>query len=141
MQVKMSISENMFYSADMAGRPATKPAPPFGERLAALRKERGWTQPQLAERLNVTVKMVTYLERQAKNPTAKTIEQIAQVFDVPVNALLNTAKVPNGARKPGPPARWEQLSRRLATLPRGRQRVVIDMLEGLLDKTGTANGH
>ena len=51
MQVKMSISENIFYSAEMAGRPATKPAPPFGERLAALRKERGWTQPQLAERL------------------------------------------------------------------------------------------
>ena len=136
MQAKTSISETVFYSADMAGRPATKPAPPFGERLAALRKERGWTQPQLAERLNATVKMVTYLERQAKNPTAKTIEQIAQVFGVPVNALLGPAKmISNGAHKPGPPSRLEELTGRLAQLPRGKQKTVVEMLEGFLQKT------
>ena len=136
MQAKMSISENVSYSADMAGRPATKPAPPFGERLAALRKERGWTQPQLAERLNVTVKMVTYLERQAKNPTAKTIEQIAQVFGVPVNALLGSAKIiSNGARKPGPRSRLEELTEQLSKLPRGQQKIVIRVLEGFVQKT------
>jgi transcriptional regulator with XRE-family HTH domain len=136
MQAKMSISENVSYSADMAGRPATKPAPPFGERLAALRKERGWTQPQLAERLNVTVKMVTYLERQAKNPTAKTIEQIAQVFGVPVNALLGSAKIiSSGARKPGPRSRLEELTEQLSKLPRGQQKIVIRVLEGFVQKT------
>jgi len=135
MQVKMSISENTFYHADMAGRPATKPAPPFGERLAALRKERGWTQPQLAERLNATVKMVTYLERQAKNPTAKTVEQIAQVFGVSVNALLGSAKViSNSVHKPGPPSRLQQLTGQLAGLPRTKQKVVVEMLEAFLQK-------
>jgi DNA-binding XRE family transcriptional regulator len=132
----MNISEKVSYSADMAGRPATKPAPPFGERLAALRKERGWTQPQLAGRLGITVVMVAYLERRAKNPTAKTVEQIAQVFDVPVNALLGPVKIiSNGAHKPGPPSRLEELTGRLAQLPRGKQKTVVEMLEGFLQKT------
>jgi len=134
----MSISESMFYSADMAGRPATKPAPPFGERLAALRKERGWTQPQLAERLNVTVKMVTYLERQAKNPTAKTIEQIVQVFGVPVNALLGPAKVSNGTRKPGPPSLLEQRVSAVRQLPRDKQKVVLQFLDAFLRDSQTS---
>ncbi len=133
----MNISEKVSYSADMAGRPATKPAPPFGERLAALRKKRGWTQPQLAERLGITVMMVTYLERRAKNPTAKTVEQIAQVFGVPINALLGSAKiVSNGAHKPGPPSRLEELTEQLAQLPRSKQKTVVEMLEGFLQKTG-----
>lgn len=132
----MNISEKLSYSADMAGRPATKPAPPFGERLAALRKKRGWTQPQLAERLGITVMMVTYLERRAKNPTAKTVEQIAGVFGVSVNALLGSAKiVSNGAHKPGPPSRLEELTGQLAQLPRSKQKTVVEMLEGFLQKT------
>ena len=138
MQAKMSIPENMFYSADMAGRPATKPAPPFGERLAALRKERGWTQPQLAERLGITVKMVTYLERQAKNPTAKTVEQIAQVFGASVNALIGPAKnISNGARKPGPPSQLEQRVSAVRQLPRDKQKVVLQFLDAFLRDSQT----
>ena len=81
--------------------------------------------------------MVTYLERRAKNPTAKTIEQIAQVFGVPINALLGSAKiVSNGAHKPGPPSRLEELTEQLAQLPRSKQKTVVEMLEGFLQKTG-----
>jgi transcriptional regulator with XRE-family HTH domain len=137
MQAETRISEPAPYSpADMAGRPATKPAPPFGERLAALRKERGWTQPQLAERLGATVKMVTYLERQAKNPTVKTMEQIASVFGIPASELLGSVKVSKRARKPGPPSRLQELTEQLAQLPRSKQKIVVEMLEGFLQKTG-----
>lgn len=137
MQVKTHISETALYSPpDMAGRPATKPAPPFGERLAALRKERGWTQPQLAERLGTTVTMVTYLERRAKNPTVKTMEQIARIFGVPITELLGLAKIQKSARKPGPPSRLEELTGQLSKLPRSKQKIVVQMLEGFLQKTG-----
>jgi transcriptional regulator with XRE-family HTH domain len=139
MQVKTHISKPASYSsADMAGRPATKPAPPFGERLAALRKERGWTQPQLAERLGTTVTMVTYLERRAKNPTVKTMEQIAGIFGVPVTDLLGLAEIQKNARKPGPRSQLEELTEQLSRLPRGQQKVVVQMLEGFLQKTAKA---
>jgi Ni2+-binding GTPase involved in maturation of urease and hydrogenase len=44
----------------MAGRPATKPAPLFGQRLAAARKKAGLTQPLFAERLGISRELVDY---------------------------------------------------------------------------------
>lgn len=52
----------------MAGRPATKAAPLFGQRLSALRKAQGLTQRELAEALGTTPEMIDYDERRAINP-------------------------------------------------------------------------
>jgi transcriptional regulator with XRE-family HTH domain len=125
------------YNSDMAGRPPSKTAPPFGERLAALRKARGWTQPDLAAKLGTTVQMVTYYERRAKNPSAELVLKIADVFKVGVNELFGTeCKV---QRKPGPASRLEEITEQLSGLPRNKQKVVVEMLEGFLQKTGA--GH
>jgi transcriptional regulator with XRE-family HTH domain len=141
MQAQSVIPGSLSYTADMAGRPTTKQAPAFGQRLAALRKQRGWTQNELAEELGTTVKMVTYYEREAENPTRKTIESIAKVFKVSAAALMGqtngkTSGKTNG-HKPGPPSRLQQLTDRLSALPRPKQKVVVEMLEGFLQKTGT----
>ncbi len=83
--------------------------------------------------------MVAYLERRAKNPTAKKLEQIAQVFGVSTSDLLNSANGKKEMRhKPGPPSRLEELTEQLAQLPRSKQKTVIEMLEGFLQKTGKA---
>ncbi len=119
-----------------AGRPPTKEAPAFGQRLAALRKERGWTQPELAEQLGVSVKAITYYEREASNPTAKTVEQIAKVFGVAPADLIADQDTRPHKRKSGPPSRLEQIFDRISELPRSKQQLVADMLEGFLDKTG-----
>jgi ribosome-binding protein aMBF1 (putative translation factor) len=100
MQAQSVIPESSGYTADMAGRPTTKPAPAFGQRLAALRKQRGWTQNELAERLDTTVKMVTYYEREAENPTHKTIEAIASVFEVSSADLMGHANGQTNGHKP-----------------------------------------
>jgi transcriptional regulator with XRE-family HTH domain len=137
MQAQSVIPENAGYTADMAGRPTTKQAPAFGQRLAALRKQRGWTQNELAERLGTTIKMVTYYEREAANPTRKTIEALAHVFGVSATALVGQANGKANGHKPGPPSRLQQLTSQLATLPRQKQKVVVEMLEGFLHKSGT----
>jgi transcriptional regulator with XRE-family HTH domain len=122
------------YIADMAGRPTSKTAPLFGQRLAALRHARGWTQAELAQRLATTSKMVTYYEREAENPTRKTIEKIADVFGVDPVEFLGEANTSKNAHKPGPASRLQQLTQRLGTLPRNKQKVVVEMLEGFLQK-------
>jgi len=132
MQAKSVIPESGPYTADMAGRPTSKPTPAFGERLAALRHERGWTQAELAARLGTTVKIVTYYEREAENPTQKTIERIAKVFGVASVDLMGHANGTKNGHKPGPPSRLQQLTEQLAALPRGKQKVVVQMLEGFL---------
>lgn len=122
--------------ASMAGRPSTKEAPRFGQRLAALRKQQGLSQEALAQMLDTTRDNLAYYERKADNPSLEFIERCAAALHVTAHDLIGDA--PKGrATKPGPPAKWEQLSRRLASLPRGKQQVVIEMLEGLLEKAGT----
>ena len=120
----------------MAGRPPTKQAPRFGQRLAVLRQRQGLSQAALARLLDTTRDNIAYYERKAENPSLDFLERCAQALGVSLQELI-TEQAKTRSAKPGPPARWEQLSRRLATLPRGKQQVVIEMLEGLLEKAGT----
>jgi len=117
-----------------AGRPTSKKAPDFGRRLSRLRKERGWTQPQLADLLGVSVKSINYYEREATNPTSKTIERISEVFGVTPAELMNGIRPSAPKRKSGPPSRLEQIFIQVSALPRSKQKLVADMLEGLLEK-------
>lgn len=126
----------MGYHADMAGRPPTKEAPEFGKRLSALRKARNWTQSNLAERLNTTIKMVAYFEREATNPTQKTLVKLSEVFEVSTAELLGQKEESKNS-KPGPTSKLEKLTSELAQLPRSKQKVVVDMLEGFLKQTKT----
>lgn len=129
-------AKNRVYAGFMpAGRPATKKAPIFGQRLAALRQERGWTQPQLAELLGVSVKTVTYYERSARNPTAKTLDRIAEVLGVEPSELIRAADQQTHKSKSGPPSRLHLLFDQVSGLPRSRQKIVTDLLEGYLEKS------
>jgi transcriptional regulator with XRE-family HTH domain len=134
--LKQLIHQSRAYSEDMVGRPQLNEAPAFGARLAALRKERGWTQPQLAEKFGVTLAALVYYERQAKNPSAEFVSKSAKLFNVSVDELLGHAVKPT--RKPGPPSRLQQLTEQLAELPRNKQKVVVEMLEGFLQNTSKA---
>lgn len=122
------------YNDAMAGRPPLKPAPAFGTNLAALRKARGLTQPQLAEALGITPEMLNYYERRATNPSADFIGKAAVFFAASADDLL--ALNTKASRKPGPPSQLTQLTERLAKLPRAKQKFVIEMLEGLLKQAG-----
>lgn len=124
----------MGYPAEMAGRPPTKEAPEFGKRLSALRKARGWTQAQLAQRLNTTIKMAAYFEREATNPTQKTLQKLSEVFAVSPAELLGQGEEVK-INKPGPASKLERLTAELSQLPRNKQKVVVDMLEGFLKQT------
>lgn len=126
------MTEKMCYAwGIMPGRPFTKPTPAFGSRLAALRQERGWTQAALAERLGVTVKMVTYYEREATNPTANTVAKLAEVFGVEPTTFLDSAQSLRAA-KPGPPSEWEKRIAAIRRLPRGKQQKIAEVVEALL---------
>ena len=115
----------------MAGRPATKEAPPFGKRLAALRKERGLTQVELADKLGLTVKGVDYYERRAKNPSIEFIKRAAAVLGVRAADLVDD--VPARSRgKPGPPSQFEERLEKLRRMPKKQQELVLKMLDGVL---------
>jgi transcriptional regulator with XRE-family HTH domain len=128
-----TISEEHPYNAAIMARPTSKRGPDFGARLATARKAAGFTQVQVADKLGISQQMVDYYERRAVNPSADFVRRAAVLFKVSTDDLLGNA---NGhtPRKPGPPSQLEQLTARLAKLPRAKQKVVTQMLEGVLAK-------
>lgn len=64
----------------------------IGEIISLLRKEKGMTQNDLAQKLNVTDKAVSKWERNLSCPDINSIPKLAEVLDVSVEELLNAAK-------------------------------------------------
>ena len=60
----------------------------LNDRIKNLRKEKGWTQLQLAEKLNVTDKAVSKWEVGEANPDISLIVTIASLFGVSIDYLL-----------------------------------------------------
>ena len=124
----------------MAGRPPTKEAPPFGQRLATLRKRHGLSQTRFAQLIGSTQKAVDYYERRARNPTADIVEKSASVFGVSADELLG--RKPLREAKPGPVSALHQRLDQIASLPREKRKVVLQFLDSFLQTNGAkANGH
>ena len=118
----------------MAGRPPSKEAPPFGRKLAALRKERGWSQEQFAKQLGISRKMVDYYERRAQNPSVDFVKQAAEILDVQAAVLIDELDDNKKRKKPGPQSRLEQRIEEIRKLPRKDQEFVLRMLDTVLDQ-------
>ena len=62
----------------------------IGETIASLRKNKGMTQNELAEKMNVTDKAVSKWERNLSCPDVNTISKLADILVVSVEELLNS---------------------------------------------------
>lgn len=66
----------------------------FGEFIAMIRKEKGWTQTELAEKLNVTDKAVSRWERGLGFPDINTVKPLADALEVSVLEIMQSEKEP-----------------------------------------------
>jgi len=66
----------------------------FGSAIAKLRREKGMTQQELAERMGVTDKAVSKWERDLSFPDISSIPRLAEIFDVSVDDLMQAKAVP-----------------------------------------------
>lgn len=62
----------------------------FGKTIYELRKERGWTQSELAEKLNLSDKTVSKWERGSALPEITTIFELAKTFEVDYTYLIES---------------------------------------------------
>ena len=70
----------------------------IGQRLNALREERGLTQRQLARAAGVSQTGISLIEKGDRpNPQLKTMEMIAAALNLPVAALLTDPPAPSAA--------------------------------------------
>ena len=60
----------------------------LGPRIAALRRSAGWSQAELAQRLQVSPSAVGMYEQGRREPSAATLVAMSQVFGVSTDYLL-----------------------------------------------------
>jgi transcriptional regulator with XRE-family HTH domain len=125
--------ENDPYNRDMQrGRKPKQEAPLFGQRLAHYRTMKGLTQYEFADLLGISRNLVVHYERACENPTADFVIRAAQTLNVSIDELLGLQ--PQRQTKRGPSPKVQKLAERISKLPKSKQAVVIEMLEGYLDR-------
>ena len=66
----------------------------MGEIISTLRREKGMTQKELADKLNITDKAVSKWERDIACPDTQTIPKLSEILGVSVEELLNANSTP-----------------------------------------------
>ncbi len=112
------------------GRPSKKPRPAFGERLALARERMGLSQIQLAEKLGVTQKVITYWEHNPVGLRAEQLTAITSVLNISAEELLGQPK--SKLRIGGPVGKARRVFEEVSSLPRHQQQRIIGVVEDLL---------
>ena len=60
----------------------------FGKRVAEIRRSKGLTQDQLAERANITSLSISYIEQGRRWPRLVTLQKLAKCLGVPIAELF-----------------------------------------------------
>ncbi len=60
----------------------------FGKRLRQLRKERGWSQEELAHRVGIDISFLSELENGKKEPCLRKMKELAQGLGVPLSRMV-----------------------------------------------------
>ena len=131
MSVQTSSHPISWYSASVSQKTTSHR---FGKKLAAARKVKNLSQAELGKLMGVSRGMIAYYESSAKNPTIEIIENVGKALGVKISSLIDDAE----PRQRGPKSKIEKLTDRLGELPRSKQKAVIEMLEGYLEKTTSA---
>ena len=60
----------------------------FGKRLRSMRMKRGFTQPQMADFIDVALRTYQGYEGGTRSPSLETLVKLADILDVPTDYLL-----------------------------------------------------
>ena len=103
----------------------------LGKRIATLRKQRGYTQVQLAEMLNLKQYVVASYETGRRRPSAALIPELANAFGVAIEELIG---LDGTKRKPGPTPKLQKQIEQLQRLPKPKQKFVSEFLDTVLQQ-------
>ena len=101
----------------------------IGKRIKSAREEKGLTQEQLAEQVNLSPMHISVIERGNKLPRLETLINIANVLDVSADILLQD--VVNNQIK----LHTSEASNLIAQLSREDQRRVLAALHSFVEST------
>ncbi len=94
----------------------------FSENLKTLRKQKGFSQEELATRLQVVRQTISKWEKNLSVPDADTLIRLAEILEVSVSELLG-AKIKNGNASSDVAEQLSRINEQLATKNRRSRRI------------------
>ena len=105
----------------------------LGLHIADLRKQHGITQIQLAETLNVSQQTINSYEVARRRVPVSALPTLAILFEVSVDELLGK-EGKQTSNKRGPASKLQKQLERVSSLPRSKQKFVIDMIDTVIQQ-------
>jgi len=106
----------------------------IGQRLARLRKDKGLTQKELAEKLSVTRSSIAAYERDSHNLNAKLIIKITKVLKISSDEILGLKGTINHNGKPS--LRFIKRINKIEKLPSSKQKALLTTIDNFLKAEG-----
>lgn len=107
--------------------------PPFGKRLAQLRKQADYTQQELADELSVTRRMIAYYETESKHPPANLLVDLANTLGVTTDELLGL-KATKKKRQAAPDNRLQRRFQKIEKMGSKEKRQIIQLLDTFIER-------
>lgn len=107
----------------------------LGQRIAERRRALGITQVELAETLGIAQQTMAHYEAGKVRFAAALLPVLAKTLGLGIEELMGVESkaAPRSAGKRGPAPKIQQQLERLSTLPRAKQRFLLDMLDAALN--------
>ena len=102
--------------------PQAEASETVGQRLARLRKERGWTQVELAERLGIIQSLISDYERDRLRLNPAMVVRFAAALEITTDELLQPKAAQTVLRR----------LERIESLPQHQQNTLLKTIDGFL---------
>ena len=102
--------------------------PPLAQRLAALRRDAGLSQADLAQRIGTSASNVAFWELSGTPPRGEILPALARALGVSVDELLGVTPPKPAVAK----GRLQEAFQAAARLPRRKQQKIVEVVEALL---------
>lgn len=103
----------------------------FGQRLARLRKEQGYSQRDLAAEIGISQRMLAYYEAQSEHPPTKLLPLLVAVLGASADELLGI-RPPKQRRAPDQRL-WRRF-KELEQLPPQQRRQLLQIIDAFLER-------
>ena len=98
----------------------------LGQRIRALRRERGVSQEELSFKAGISAAHLGQIERAVKKPTVETIGKLAAALEVPVTALFSSAYSCETSTAPN--ATLAKINAQLASMSEEEQKDILRII-------------
>lgn len=104
----------------------------LGQRIARLRKERGYTQLELAEKMGLVRVLISDYERDKLRPHFEMIIRFAQALEVTSDVILGLKPSKNNRNKPS--LKILRRLNKIETLPSSQQKILLKTIDTFLER-------